>query len=438
MVPQRLPRRSFLGLLGAAGAGVGLGGSLTACGTDATSSGGGGSFQVWVLQEESQNVAHQGAIDRFNKNSDVKGRLVPSPNDGYTDKLHVSMGSSNKPDVFYNWGGGSIRTYARDDLLVDLTPYFDKDKAWKDKFLPSVLEAGTIDGKYYGVPARGMQPIILFYNKAVFKDLQVEPPKTWTELLTVVDRAKGNGIIPFALAGGDAWTELVWPEYLVDRIGGPEVFNNIAAGKKDAWKDPAITKAIDMISDLVQRGGFGDSYASVRWDGAGASTLIAQGKAAMHLMGSWEYTNQVTDQPEYAKTDQGFTDFPIVDGGVGDPKAIVGNPTNYFSVSKDSKQVDAAVEFLKQEMASTAYIDAWLKAGDVPAVSGLESRMSKAVDPAFAKVVYEMVTKAPTFQLSWDQAVEKAQAQPMLDALQKVFLGQLDAAGFVKANEDAA
>ena len=28
-----------------------------------------------------------------------------------------------------------------------------------------------IDGKYYGIPARGMQPIILFYNKAVFNDL---------------------------------------------------------------------------------------------------------------------------------------------------------------------------------------------------------------------------------------------------------------------------
>lgn len=434
---QRLPRRSFLGLLGAAGAGVGLGG-ITACGTDATSGGGGDAFQVWVLQEENQQVAHKGSIERFNAKSDVKARLVATPNDGYTDKLHVSMGSANKPDVFYNWGGGSIRTYARQDMLVDLTPHFDKDKAWKDSFLPSVLDAGKIDGKYYGVPARGMQPIILFYNKAVFADLGVQPPKTWTELLAVVDRAKAGGIIPFALAGGDAWTELVWPEYLVDRIGGPEVFNNIAAGKKDAWQDPAITKAIDMIRDLVQRGGFGDSYASVRWDGAGASTLIAQGKAAMHLMGSWEYTNQVTDQPEYAKKDQGFTDFPTVEGGAGDPKAIVGNPTNYFSVTKDSKHVDAAIEYLKQEMSSDAYVDKWLEMGDVPAVSGLESRMDKAADPAFAKMVYDMVNQAPTFQLSWDQAVERAQAQPMLDALQKVFLGELDAAGFVKANEEAA
>jgi xylobiose transport system substrate-binding protein len=433
MVPQRLPRRSFLGLLGA-----GVGAGIVGCGTDATSSGGGDSFQVWVLQEESQNVAHQGAVDRFNRNSDVKARLVSTGNDGYRDKLHVSMGSNNKPDVFYNWGGGSIRTYARDGLLEDLTPYFEDDPAWKDKFIPSVLDAGMIDGKYFGVPARGMQPIILFYNKQVFSDLNVQPPTTWTELLTVVDRAKSNGIIPFALAGGDPWTELVWPEYLVDRIGGPEVFERVAAGEQNAWRDPAITRSIDMIRDLVDRGGFGDSFASVRWDGAGASTLIARGQAAMHLMGSWEYTNQVLNEPEYAKNNQGFTAFPMVEGGVGDAKAIVGNPTNYFSVSKSSQQLDAAIKFLKDEMASTAYVDQWLEAGDVPATTGLEAQMDKAADPAFAEMVYNMVTEAPTFQLSWDQAIAREQAQPMLEALSKVFLGELDAAGFVKANEDAA
>jgi len=437
MVPQRLPRRSFLGLVGAGVGATFLG--TSACGTDATGGGdGGGTFQVWVLQEESQQDAHNGALERFNKNSDVKARLVATSNDGYTDKLHVSMGSSNKPDVFYNWGGGSIRTYARDGLLVDLSPHFEKDPAWQDQFLPSVLDAGMIDGKYYGIPARGMQPIILFYNKAVFADLKVEPPKTWTELLTVVDRAKSSGIIPFALAGGDAWTELVWPEYLVDRIGGAGVFEKIAAGEKGAWGDPAVRKSIDMIRDLVDRGGFGDSFASVKWDGAGASTLIAQGQAAMHLMGSWEYTNQVNDQPEYAKNDQGFIAFPTVEGGVGDPKAIVGNPTNYFSVSKDSKHVDAAIEFLKQEMASDAYVKQWLEAGDVPATTGLEDKMDQAADPAFAKVVFDMVEQAPSFQLSWDQAIEREKAQPMLDALSKVFLGELDAAGFVKANEDAA
>jgi xylobiose transport system substrate-binding protein len=432
-----LPRRRFLGLVGA-GVGAGLVGT-TSCGTDATGgSGGDGQMQVWVLQEEAQNVAHRVALDAFNKDSDVKTRLVSYSNDGYRDKLHVAMGSDNPPNIFYNWGGGSIRAYARDDLLVDLTPHLNDDPAWKDKFIPSVLDAGQIDGKYYGIPARGMQPIILFYNKAVFRDVGVQPPKTWNELLAVTDRIKRAGIIPFALAGGDSWTELVWPEYLVDRIGGPTVFERIANGEQGAWRDPAVTRAITMISDLVQRGAFGDSFASVRWEGAGASTLIAQGRAAMHLMGSWEYTNQVTDQPEYAARDLGFTDFPMVEGGTGDPKAIVGNPTNYFSISKNSADTDAAIKFLKDQMASDAYVDAWLKAGDVPAVTNLEERMDAATDRTFAELVYDMVTDAPSFQLSWDQAVERNLAQPMLDALAKVFLGQLDAAGFVKANEDAS
>jgi xylobiose transport system substrate-binding protein len=54
--------------------------------------------------------------------------------------------------------------------LVDLGPQLSADTTWKNSFLPSVLDAGKIDGKYYGIPLRGMQPVILFYNKTLFAD----------------------------------------------------------------------------------------------------------------------------------------------------------------------------------------------------------------------------------------------------------------------------
>jgi xylobiose transport system substrate-binding protein len=435
---EPVSRRTFLGLMGAGAGAVALGTAGCSAGSSSTAGGGGaaggGQFQIWALQDKVQNRVQQGAIDRFNAKSAAKAKLVPFQNKSYTNKLRVAMGSPNKPDVFFNWGGGSIRTYVQNGLLADLTPAFDADPAFKAKFLPAVLDAGKIDGKYYGVPLRGMQPVILFYNKDVFARAGVaQPPTTWAETLSIVDKFKAAGVAPFALAGNQSWTLLMWLEYLTDRYGGPETFAAVAANEKDAWRQPALTQALDAITTLVQRGGFASNFAAVGYEEGGAGTLFAKGRAAMHLMGSWEYTNQVDQQPKFAKNSLSWATFPAVDGGKGDPKNIVGNPTNYFSITQGSKNVQAATDFLKQEMASQQYVDDFIKAGDVPPVTGVETKLALSPSPDFSKVVYDMVKDAPAFTLSWDQAIDNKFAQPMLDNLQKVFLGKLDAKGFVDA-----
>jgi xylobiose transport system substrate-binding protein len=434
-----VPRRTFLGLMGAGAGAVALGAAGCSAGSSSTGGGGGGGaaggeFQIWALQDQVQNRVQNAAIKRFNANSATKAKLVPFQNKSYTNKLRVAMGSPNKPDVFFNWGGGSIRTYVQNGLLTDLTPTFDADPAFKAKFLPAVLDAGKIDGKFYGVPLRGMQPVILFYNKDVFARAGVAaPPTTWAETLTVVDKFKAAGVAPFALAGNQSWTLLMWLEYLTDRYGGPEAFAAVAANEQDAWRQPAITQALDAITALVERGGFASNFASVGYEEGGAGTLFAKGRAAMHLMGSWEYTNQVDQQPKFAKSGLGWTTFPSVEGGKGDAKNIVGNPTNYFSIASSSKSVQAATDFLKQEMASDAYVGDFIKAGDVPPVAGVETKLTQSPSPEFATVVYNMVKDAPAFTLSWDQAIDNKFAQPMLDNLQKVFLRKLDSKGFVDA-----
>lgn len=429
-----LSRRSLLGIAGA-GAGAMLLGAA-GCSDDDNGGGGpnaGGQLDIWVLQDVAQNEVQNGAVSRFNAANKAQAKITPFANDAYRDRLRVAMGSRTQPDIFFNWGSGSIREYVEADLLVDLTPALEADPAFKAKWIPSVLESGKIGDKFYGIPNRGMQPVILFYNRDVLKRINAtEPPSTWSEMLSFVDELKGAGITPFAVAGSQTWTLLMWLEYFVDRIGGPEPFRRVANGDSEGWKDPAFASAIDKIRELVDRGGFASNFASVGYETGGAGTLFAQGKAAMHLMGSWEYTNQVREQPKFAQTALGFTNFPQVDGGSGDPKAIVGNPTNYFSVTKSSDNVDACIAFLK-EMASDAYVDHYIEKGDVPAVADIESRFDKSPSPEFARFVYKMVTEAPSFQLSWDQAVDNRIAGPMLANLKKVFLKQLDATGFVNA-----
>jgi xylobiose transport system substrate-binding protein len=433
-----LSRRTFLSAAGVAGLSAPI---LAACGTSGPggggAKGGGKTLQAWVLVDQAQNRVQQGAITDFNKTGASKVKLLPISSDGavFTDKLRVSMGSPNPPDLFFNWGSGSIRSYAKTGGLVDLSPKLSADASWKNSFLPSVLDAGKIDGKYYGIPLRGMQPVTIFYNKTLFAEQGQKPPVTYDDLLKLVDFFKSKNIQPFALGGLDLWPSLMWLEYLVDRTGGPTVFENIAAGKPGAWRDPTITTALQQIVDLVDRGAFGTNFNSVNYVKDGAGLLFAKGKAAMHLMGTWEVSNQVDRHKSFAAKDLSFTPFPLVTGGKGDPNSVVGNPTNYFSISAKSADKDAAIEFLKKEMSSAAYVDALIKAGDVPAVAGIQDKLGASPQPEFAKYVYQVVQKAPSFTLSWDQALDSQFKTPLLANLQKVFTKKQSPEQFVSAME---
>ena len=80
------------------------------------------------------------------------------------------------------------------------------------------------------------------------------------------------------------------------------MFEKIQGGDKSAWGDPAVLKAAQTVKELVDPGAFGKNFNSVKYTDGGASTLVAKGKAAFELMGSWEYSNQ---QGKAARVRQG-------------------------------------------------------------------------------------------------------------------------------------
>ncbi|MBA6437380.1 extracellular solute-binding protein [Streptomyces sp. GMR22] len=410
-----------------------VGTALAGCGSGGPGGSDDGSLDVWVYQDASTKVQRE-VVERFNKTSDIKVKLTQVPGEGYSDKMRTSMGTPNAPDVFFNWGGGSISDFVKKDMLLDLDPAMAKDPELKKAFIPTILDAGAIDGKHYGIPMRGMQPVILFYNKDVFEKAGAQPPKSWNDLLKLIDTFKDKGVTPFALAGTDAWTELMWVEYLVDRYGGAGVFQKIQSQGMAAWDDPAVLKAAQTVRDLVGRGAFGKNYKSVNYTADGASTLFAKGKAAMHLMGSWEYANQKANQPAFAKSGLGWTTFPAVPGGTGDPKSVVGNPTNYWSVNakvKGDKQ-KTAIEFVKFA-AKQDYSKDLIANGDVPTTSDATSLLAGHENPDYARFQYDLVKQAPDFTLSWDQALPAKYTPPLHTAVQKLFNGQLSPAGFIDA-----
>jgi xylobiose transport system substrate-binding protein len=391
------------------------------------------SIQVWVLQDQ-LDVVQKAAVARFNKTSAVKVKLTEVASDGYPDKVRTAMGSNKAPDVFFNWGGGSIRDYVDAKLLLPLTDAVAKNPGLGKAYVPAILDAGKVDGVQYGIPLRGTQPVVMFYNKKVFADNGLNPPKTWADVQALITAFKGKGVIPFAVAGAGtaSWTELMWLEYLLDRNAGPKVFADIAAGNWKGWSDPGVLKAAQTVKQLVDQGAFGKNFGSVNYGAGGTSTLVSHGKAAMQLMGTWEYSVQLAESPAFAKKDLGYAAFPSIPGGKGDPADVVGNPTNYFSVNAATKHKDTAIAFLNS-MSSPAYTADLVKQGEVPTTLSAASFLDKSPDPAFAKFQFKLVSDAPAFQLSWDQALTPNRATPLITEIGKLFNGQDTPEKFVAA-----
>ncbi|OON73829.1 extracellular solute-binding protein [Streptomyces tsukubensis] len=412
--------------------------SLTACGGSTGPGQGGGDDRVtvWSLQDTALNPVQKKSLAAYNASEkSTKVSMQTFVNDPYKQKLQTALGSPNAPDVFLNWGGGNLATYVKSGNAADLTA--ELDGAFTDKFLPSVLSGGKENGKVYGVPMEGVQPVALFYNKDVFDKAGIaKPPTTWEGFLAAIDRMKAKKITPIALAGSQAWTELMWMEYLLDRIGGPEAFAAILSGEAGAWSAPSVTKALTMIRDLVDRGAFGSNYGSVGQDSGGADALLARGRAGMELMGSWEYAAQLATAPDFVKDGKlGWSTFPTVPGGKGDPKSVVGNPTNFFSVAAKSENKKGAVDFIRKTVTEPAYVKNLISIGHVPAVNGIEDQLRSGPHADYSTFVYGLVKNAPDFTQSWDQALDPATAQKVLTNLQKVFNKQSTPQQFVSAME---
>ncbi len=423
----KVSRRTFLQVTG----GTVLTTTLTGCfgvgGSQSTTGSSGSTITIWDIRTGSEQKIVQTTAQNFNaKRSNIQAAVNFFQNDPYKQKLQVAMGAHTPPDIFFGWGGGILKTYIDANDVYDLTPDLNADPTWKNRFLPAVMTAVTFNGKFYGVPNSGMQPVLFFYNKNLFNQYHLTPPQTWNDLLQVINTLKQHNVIPIALAGGSKWPYLMYEEYLVDRFGGPSAFNSVLANQANAWSQDAFIKANTAIQQLVNMGAFGSSFASVTADTNQDAALVYTGKAAMMLQGNWNFPVFQTNSPDFVKSGNlGWFPFPSVDGGKGDVANVAGNPCNFYSISKTAKSTQNCVTYLKTSVLSDDEIKRFIAVGDVPPVQGIESQLASSQNGEWLQYNYKMVQNAPHFQLSWDQALLPQPAQALLTNLDQLFLKQI-------------
>lgn len=429
----QLSRRSALG------AAAGLSAlSLAACGTSGpggSGSGGADSAGYWALSGEPNETITEDTVTAFNELGKGSIELTFFQNDAYKQKIRTAIGAGEAPAVITGWGGGGLRTYAEEEQVDDLTDWLGENTDVKDRFIESVWAAATVDEQVYAMPTGAAQPIILFHNKTVLEDIGAEAPESWEDLLGAIEKAHSAGVAPISLAGQSRWTSMMWLEYLLDRVGGPDVFARIAAGEPDSWLDDAVVEMGKKVEELLEAKAFVEGFESMAADSNTDQALMWSDKAALMLHGGWTYGGMKSGGGSFVQDGRlGYGPFPTIEGGKGELTNLVGNPAGYVSLSSTAtdEQKTVAKAFFAEGLMTDAVSEALIESGSVPVVKGQDEALAASDDADYLQWVYTSMQDAPSFTQSWDQALQPTAAEELLVNTEQLFLGKLSPEQFAE------
>lgn len=234
--------------------------------------------------------------------------LSISDETSFNDKWKTSVATGRVPSVFANYGCAVNQQYAENKVMLDLSKYLDGDKQWAGDITASLFNNWKFDGidGIYGVPYE-YGTIGLFYNKSLFKEYNLTPPKTMNELTECAAVFMDNGIIPIALGAKDNWRGGHLFNHLLMKSLGAEGVRNLA-NRSIAYTDEEVVSIFSQIEEMNSKGFFGGNALSKDYGKEKAD--FHDGKAAMRFDGSW----YLGEAKEAANTDQiGVIEFPYYD-----------------------------------------------------------------------------------------------------------------------------
>ena len=275
------------------------------------------------------------------------------------------------------------------------------------------------------MPAETVQPIVLYYNKRVFEKVGAQPPQSWGDIMNLVPKFNAAGIAPFSLGGQSRWTNMMWLEFLFDRIGGSEVFQAVADGQQGAWSNPAAIDALTKVQDLVKAERLHQGLL------VDHRRLQRRPRPALHRQGR-DDAARLVDLRHHVdrrrrlrlRRQPRLHELPARRGRQGRPDAPP--PATRRSTCRSrrrppTQQKETAKKFFATGVLTDAEIQDWIGTGGVPIVNGADAKLTGSKDADFLKFVYGVASKAKSFPQSWDQALSPTAAEKLLDNIAQLF-----------------
>jgi multiple sugar transport system substrate-binding protein len=289
--------------------------AVTACSSSTPSDGPVESITVWTgLPYDSFQTPNAALFATCEKETGITAKLEDFPPDDLTGKVLQAATSGDLPDLLY-LESGDISRVVETGLLTDLADYDLSAEGYGE----SVAELGAVDGVQYGL-APGVNPIALFYNKAMFEAAGVEVPTTFDELRAAAAALTTPDVMGIALSADTGAGPYHFLPYLLGAGGDPA---DIAT--------PEAAEALQLWKDFVADGSTSESAVTWGWD---AQDYFRSEKAAMVMSGAWLFG-------EGLPFDIGV--FPVpTSGGSGEPQTPIGAEVWTIPVTDDAHQAAAA------------------------------------------------------------------------------------------------
>ncbi len=241
-------------------------------------------FSWWTAGGEAEGLAAMFALYRekypavFMINATVAGGA------GSNAKavLATRMQGGNPPDSFQVHAGHElIDSWVAAGKMEPITFIF-KANGWLDSFPRGLIDIISYKGEIYSVPVNIHRSNVLWYNKKLFTELGLAPPRSLEELARVSDALARKGITPLALGDNGIWASVHLLENVLVGTMGPEKYKGLWAGAT-RWDGPEVRASLSTFEGLMRF--VNSDHAALSWDGA--VQYVIDGKCAMTVMGDW-------------------------------------------------------------------------------------------------------------------------------------------------------
>ncbi|WP_432906124.1 ABC transporter substrate-binding protein [Micromonospora matsumotoense] len=314
-----------------------VGGLAVGCG-DGGGSGGDANEISIVMSNHPWQKAIEPLIGEFEKSSGVKVNVQTFAEQQARDKISLTLQSrSSSMDVFMTLPSREGLQFAKAGYYAPLDDYMSKSGSYDAADFPAAVKTGmTIQDKTIAAPVN-VEGVVLFYNKDLFAQYGVTPPKTLDELPTVaaeIKRKSAGKVTPIALRGQSAALPFTFGPFLHSqglewtKPDGTPNFDTPAAAD-------VINRYATLARDFGPPGVANNTFTQ-------SSALFAAGNAAMELESSNEIGS--VNDPKTSKVSGkiGVLDFPA--GSAGSKSTVL----NWgIAMSSYSKHKDAAWKFIE-------------------------------------------------------------------------------------------